>query len=41
MAPVDLRYEKGRFVVVHRCTACGAVRRCRARDTDNLNAWLG
>jgi hypothetical protein len=40
MAPVDLRYERGQFVVVHECTECGARRRNRATAGDNLSTLL-
>ena len=40
MEPVQLLYERGEFVVVHRCTACGAVRRCRTRPDDDLSVIL-
>jgi hypothetical protein len=41
MAPVELRYERGRFVVVHECTVCGARRRNRAAADDDLGVLLG
>jgi hypothetical protein len=30
MEPVQMLYERGRFVVVHRCVECGFERRNRA-----------
>jgi hypothetical protein len=41
MRPVDLHYERGRFVIVHECTGCGASRRCRAAPADDLDVLLG
>lgn len=40
MEPVELRYERGEFVVVHRCTGCGATRRNRAATDDDLDVLL-
>ena len=40
MEPVELRYERGRFVVVHRCTACGHVRPNRVAPGDDLGGLL-
>ena len=41
MEPVELRYERGEFMVVHRCTACGIERRCRTKPDDDLSVLLG
>ena len=41
MAPVDLLYERGEFVLVHQCTACGERRRNRAAEADDLSPLLG
>jgi hypothetical protein len=40
MRPVGLLYERGEFVVVHECTACGARRRNRAAAGDDLSTLL-
>jgi hypothetical protein len=40
MEPINVLYERGRYVIVHRCTGCGTRRRCRAADGDNITAWL-
>jgi hypothetical protein len=40
MQPVELTYERGEFVVVHRCTGCGHVRRNRCAPDDDLSALL-
>jgi hypothetical protein len=40
MAPVGLQYERGAFVVVHRCTGCGVTRRNRADACDNIRALM-
>jgi hypothetical protein len=40
MRPVAVEYERDRFVVVHECVACGATRRCRAADTDDVRAFF-
>jgi len=39
MRPVQLLYERGEFVVVHQCTACGATKRCRTRADDDLTSF--
>ena len=41
MEPRALVYERGEFLVVHRCTACGAERRCRTKPEDDLSVLLG
>ena len=40
MAPVDVLMERGRHVLVHRCTRCGIERRCRASDGDDIDAMV-
>lgn len=40
MEPVDVLYERGRYVIVHHCAGCGARRRCRAAADDDVIAWL-
>jgi predicted kinase len=40
MRPVAALHEGGRDVVVHRCEACGAVRRNRAAAYDDPEAVL-
>jgi len=40
MQPIQLLYEHGEFIVVHRCTGCSAVRRNRASDDDDLRALM-
>ena len=40
MAPVDLLYERGRFVIVHECTGCGLHRRNRASADDHVSVLL-
>jgi hypothetical protein len=41
MEPIGLLHERGRFVVVHRCTGCGSTRRNRAAPDDDLSTLLG
>jgi hypothetical protein len=41
MAPDALRYERDRFVLVHRCTVCGVTRRNRTSEGDDLSPLLG
>ena len=41
MEPVGLLYERGEFIVVHRCTGCCERRRNRASAADDLSALLG
>jgi hypothetical protein len=36
MAPLDVLLERGRHVIVQRCTRCGIERRCRASDNDDV-----
>jgi hypothetical protein len=40
MEPVQLLYERGRFVVIHRCVRCGTERRNRSADDDDLSPLL-
>jgi len=40
MRPVQLVYERGQFVVVHECTRCGVIRRCRGQAYDDLSTLL-
>ncbi len=40
MQPVGLEVERGRYVIVHRCTRCGLVRRNRAAPEDDFEALL-
>ena len=40
MAPVQLLYERGDFVIVHRCTACAHIRRNRTSPDDDLDQLL-
>lgn len=40
MEPVGLLYERGRFVVVHRCVRCGSRRRNRAAANDDLSGLM-
>ena len=40
MQPVQVLYERGRFVVVHNCTGCGIRRRNRASPDDDLSQFL-
>ena len=37
MAPVDVLFERGQHVLVHRCTRCGIERRCRTSDGDDID----
>jgi hypothetical protein len=39
MRPAQLLYERDAFVVVHACTGCGAMRRCRASPDDDLSSF--
>jgi hypothetical protein len=41
MRPIGLLYERGEFVVVHQCVACGLRRRSRAASADDLSSLLG
>ena len=41
MAPVELRYERGEFMVVHECTGCGIRRRNRTAVADDLDTMFG
>jgi hypothetical protein len=41
MEPIAVLHERGEFVVLHRCTGCGAQRRCRTARDDDLSALLG
>jgi hypothetical protein len=38
MEPVDVLAERGGYVLVHRCTRCGAERRCRTSPGDDTDA---
>jgi hypothetical protein len=40
MAPVDFEVKGAEYVVVHRCMACGFVRRNRTRPEDSMDAVL-
>jgi hypothetical protein len=40
MEPVELLYERGTFVLVHRCTACGHTRRNRASPDDDISSLM-
>ena len=40
MRPAALLYERGEFVVVHECTACGVRRRNRASADDDLSPLM-
>ena len=40
MEPFRLEYVRGQFVIIHRCTRCGAQRRNRAAADDDLDALL-
>lgn len=37
MEPVALELESGSYVIVHRCTVCGARKRNKAADNDNTD----
>ena len=40
MRPLQLLYERGEFVLVHECVACGHVRRNHTAPADDLeNFW--
>jgi hypothetical protein len=41
MAPVELLYERGDFVLLHRCTRCDHVKRNRTSPDDDLDSFLG
>jgi hypothetical protein len=41
MAPVDYEVKGTEYVIVHRCTVCGFLRRTRMRREDNMDALLG
>jgi hypothetical protein len=41
MEPVGVLYERGEFVLLHRCVACGHARRNRAAAGDDLSPLLG
>lgn len=38
MAPIDVLLERGRSVLVHRCSRCGIERRCRTSPADDVEA---
>ncbi|MCL6450796.1 MAG: RNHCP domain-containing protein [Acetobacteraceae bacterium] len=40
MEPVGVEQRRGRFVIVHRCLRCGAVRRVRSAVGDSIDAIL-
>jgi len=40
MEPVDALLERDQWLLVHRCTACGARRRCRASAADDRDLIL-
>ena len=40
MEPVGLVYERGEFIIVHKCTACRVRRRNRAAPDDDLSVLL-
>jgi hypothetical protein len=40
MKPVSLLYERGEFLVVHECTACGIRRRNHASPNDDLSLLM-
>jgi hypothetical protein len=40
MEPARVLYERGEFVVEHRCTACGRTKRNRAGTGDDLSPLL-
>jgi hypothetical protein len=40
MQPVELRYERGEFVIVHQCTVCAQRRPNRAAPDDDLSSLL-
>jgi RNHCP domain len=40
MAPIDVILERGRHVLVHRCTVCGIERRCRTSDGDDVDTMV-
>jgi len=40
MEPINVVYERGRYVIVHFCTGCTECRRCRAASDDDVSAWL-
>lgn len=40
MEPVWVEYNKGSYMIVHKCTKCGHTMRVRARETDNFNEVL-
>jgi len=35
MKPVEVRKQRGRYVIVYRCQRCGAVKKCRAAPEDS------
>jgi hypothetical protein len=41
MAPVDYEVKGAEYVVVHQCTACGAIRRNKMRPEDSMQVLLG
>lgn len=40
MEPIAVEQTRGRYVVVHRCLACGAVKRNKAADDDDPRALV-
>jgi hypothetical protein len=40
MEPVQLLYERGRFVIVHECTGCRVRKRNRAARDDDVDQLM-
>jgi hypothetical protein len=40
MEPVDYEMKSGAYVIVHKCTVCGFIRRNKTRPQDSMNAIL-
>ncbi len=40
MEPISIDQKRGGYVIVHRCTKCGAEKRNRAADNDSVEAII-
>ncbi|MEI6627555.1 MAG: RNHCP domain-containing protein [bacterium] len=37
MRPIDVTYEKGEYILIHRCEKCGALRRKKVESYDDFD----
>ncbi len=40
MEPIAVEIEQGEYKIIHKCTVCGAIRRCKRAEKDNFEAIL-